>query len=153
MNYFYKAGAVFYALWGILHILGGSAMLMQESGTAILAMIGTGEAAGTAGETSTLVDTVLRYHSFNLIWIGALVLITAILKNWHNDRSGYWLNLIVVSTVDMALLITTVIPRIMALSTAMPGIVLWIPAVIFSTIGLFGQSEETHATSTNYSIS
>ena len=130
----HKIGAVFYALWGLLHIAGGGLMFLQESGANVLAMVGTGNPAAIPSDTSPLVDAVLTYHSFNLAWIGAFVLVVAVLLNWKNDRVGYWINLAVVSIVDLGLLFTTVLPGHMALGTAIPGIVLWIPALVFSSL-------------------
>ncbi len=135
-TYSHKIGAVFYALWGLLHIVGGAAMMTQESGVDVLALIGTGHASSVPGTTGSLVDAVLTYHSFNLAWLGAFVLGVAALLNWKNDRTGYWINLIVVSAVDLGLIFTTVAPDHMTLSTALPGIVLWIPALLFSTLAL-----------------
>ena len=112
-------------------------MLAQDNGVNILAMIGTGNPADIPQDTTPLVDAVLTYHSFNLTWLGAFVLAVALLLNWKNDRVGYWINLAVVSSIDLGLLFTTVFPGHMAFSTAIPGVILWIPALVFSSLAVF----------------
>jgi hypothetical protein len=72
-----------------------------------------------------------------LLWIGVFVLVVAIKLNWNNRPMGYWLNLTVVSAVDLGLIIALIVPGHMALSDGLMGVVLWLPAAAFSTMGLF----------------
>ncbi len=71
----------------------------------------------------------------NIAVIGALV--TAIsLLNWRNRRLGYWVNLLLVGSVDLNLLGFLLAPRVMAWSDGLVGIALFLPAAILTTIAM-----------------
>lgn len=143
----HRFGAICYALWGILHILGGAAILatlQTDGGAAALAMFGTALAPeALPASSSTVVDGLMAYHSFNIVWFGIVVTIVAVRLNWVNSLAGYWINLILVSLVDLGLFFTQVFPGRIAVGDAMIGAILWIPAAIFSTIAINGGSEES----------
>ena len=138
-TYAYKIGAVFYVLWGLLHIVGGGALLLQainEGATPVLATIGSNvPAIEIPTIASDLTAAVLAYYAWNVLWIGVLVTVIGARLNWQNNRLGYWLNLTIVSIVDGGLLIMLVFPGYMTWADGMVGVVLWIPALVFSTIG------------------
>lgn len=138
--YFAKIGAICYALWGLLHIVGAAVLLLQATdagATAVFATIGSATPATALPQlSSTLADAVLGYYAWNLLWIGAFVLVVAVTLNWRNHLLGYWLNLIVVSAVDLGLVLFLLAPTHMALADGMMGVALWLPALLFSTIGL-----------------
>lgn len=56
--------------------------------------------------------------------------------NWQNSRLGYWLNLILVSGADLGFIFASVLPRYNTLLDGLAGPVLWLLAVIFSTLGI-----------------
>jgi hypothetical protein len=139
-RYAHRVGAICYVLWGLLHVAGASVLLWQASrdgATTALATIGSNmPATELAPLQGGLTAAVLSYYAWNLLWIGALVAIVGGRLNWRNSRSGYWLNLVVVSAVDGGLLLLLVLPGYMALADGLAGVVLWLPAIIFSTVGL-----------------
>lgn len=138
-QYAYKIGAVFYILWGLLHIVGAASLLfMAQNGAAgPLAAIGSATPAANIPQLGLgLTSSILAYYAWNLLWVGFFVVIVAMIMNWKNSPTGYWLNLAVVSAVDIGLILLLLIPGYMAWSDGLMGIVLWIPAVFFSTIGL-----------------
>lgn len=139
-RYSYRIGAIFYVLWGLLHIVGASALLWQafnEGATAVLASIGSNTPINEIPIlASELTTAVLAYYAWNLLWVGLFVAFVGGRFNWHNSRMGYWLNLVVVSAVDGGLVLLVLLPGHMAWSDGMLGVSLWIPAVVFSTIGL-----------------
>lgn len=135
-----RLGAIFYALWGILHIVGGAAILaayFSEGGVAALAMYGTALAqADLPTTTHTVIDGLAAYNAFNIFWFGVVVTGVAVFMNWHNSLTGYWINLVLVSVVDIGLFFAQVFPGRIAWGDALIGAGLWIPAVIFSTIAI-----------------
>lgn len=141
--YFAKLGAICYALWGLLHIVGAAVLLLQATdagATTVFATIGSATPASALPQlSSTLADAVLSYYAWNLLWIGGFVLVVAIRLNWRNSPTGFWLNLVVVSAVDLGLVVLLVTPGYMALADGMLGVALWLPAVLFSTIGLLAR--------------
>lgn len=149
-SYLYKTGAIFYALWGILHIVGAGALLLElrsNGVTSMLAAIGSATPPSEVPQlTSGLVGAVLAYYAWNLLWIGAFVLVVAAWLNWKNSPTGYWLNLTVVSAVDLGLIVLLLIPDYMAWSDGMMGILLWLPALFLSTVGLWMRNEPVRET-------
>jgi hypothetical protein len=60
----------------------------------------------------------------------------ALVLNRVRSRPGYWFNLAVVSGADVGLLLFFVIPGVMSLSSAVPGLVLWLPAAVTGYLAL-----------------
>jgi len=112
----YRLGAIFYALWGLLHLLaawrGYELASVQEAG---------------------LVQARLYQGAWNMAFLGLLVLGIAIVFNWRNSLIGYWLNLITVSVVDIGFIVLLLIP---GYSTDIIGPILWILGAIATTIGI-----------------
>lgn len=105
--------------------------------TAVFATIGSATPATALPHlANNLADAVLGYYAWNLLWIGGFVLVVAIRLNWRNNLTGYWLNAAVVSAVDLGMIVFLVAPAHMALADGMLGVALWLPALLFSTIGL-----------------
>jgi hypothetical protein len=136
-----KIGAVFYVLWGLLHIAGGAVLLQTLSAkgaTAVLATIGSAVPPAELPLISGgVTGAILAYYAWNILWVGLLVVVVGVRLNWHNNRMGYWLNLAIVSAVDLGLTYTLLAPGYMAPTDGGLGLALWLPAAIFSSIGLF----------------
>lgn len=139
-NYAHKIGALFYILWGILHVVGGAVLLQQLSAggaTGMLAVIGSAvPAEALPSIAGGLTGAVLGFHAWNIIWFGIFALIVGVVLNWRNSRTGYWLNLFVVGAADLGLIVALLVPGYMALSDGLLGPTLWLLAAVFSTIGL-----------------
>ena len=140
MNKMHKVGAVFYALWALLHVVAGATLVgsaltdinghVQEIGTGA-----TAEQLPTLGE-HTVVSAIIAFHSFNTVWIGLLVGLIAIRFNWHNTRVGYWLNLALTGFLDLGLLVFLLVPGYMAWGDGWIGPLLFAGGAIFSTLGV-----------------
>lgn len=145
-----KLGALFYILWGLLHMAGAGWLLVQAStdgAPAVLATIGSGPAVeAVPALTGGFPAAVLAYYAWNLLWLGALVVAVGAGLNWRNRRSGFWLNLVIVSAVDIGLLGALVVPGYMALADGLLGVALWLPALLFSTLGVWGPAARSRAT-------
>lgn len=139
-KYTHKIGAVMYILWGLLHIVGAGLLLQQlssEGVVGVLASLGSAVPAAELPDVSGgVVGAVLAFHSWNLLWIGLLVVVVGLRLNWTNRPIGYWLNAVVVGAADIGLIVTLLVPGYMTWSDGWPGPVLWFLAVVFSTIGL-----------------
>lgn len=112
----FRAGAIFYALWAILHIYAASQSFTLS---------------GTVDDP--VIASKLSQNGWNLAFISIIVLGVSLLMNWRNSWVGYWVNLTVVSVTDLAFVIFMLIPGI---STDLPGPILWIAGAICSTLGI-----------------
>ena len=128
---FAKIGAVFFILWGLIHIIGGGA---------ILAAVAESPAQGFAiyGEHSDsytdLAGSILGYLAYGFVWIAVLVTYIGVRYNWRNSRLGLALNTSLVGLTDIGLIIFLVLPGFMSWSNASPGLLLFVGAVVFGGI-------------------
>lgn len=145
-RYAHRIGAVFFVLWGILHVAGGAALLQELSAggvTGVLASLGSAvPAAELPAISGGVTAAVLAFFSFNWIWIGLVVLAVGARLNWVNSVAGYWLNLSVAGAADLGLLVFLLLPGYMAPADGWPGPLLWVLAAIFSTIGLVSRDAQ-----------
>ena len=144
-NKFAKVGAVFYLLWGFVHIAGGMLMLSASSvdmGNYLQVLMGNQSAFTNVTATNELATSatmqVFAYHAFNLTWLGILVSVIAIVSNWKNQASGFWVNLALVGLIDLGLIVYMVAPGVIPSSDPWwMGPVLYVLAVVFTASGLF----------------
>ena len=143
---FAKLGSIFYGLWGAIHVLGGAFLLsaaFTNSSDFLQVLFGSSQtitpdflsavpAIERLGTTQ-----VFTYHAFNLLWIGLLVTLIAAWLNWNNSPTGFWLNLTLVGLTDLGLVLFMVQPGVIPLSDAWIGPALYIPAIVFSALGVF----------------
>ena len=141
----HKIGATFYVLWGLLHIYFGVWMLYAlgtEGAAAVIAIVGTGVPADTLPQTlDAVTSATIGQHAWNILWFGIFAVVVGAVLNWKNSIAGYWANLVVVSAADSGFAIAILIPGYIALADGIEGPLLWIPAVIFSTIGILNRQQ------------
>lgn len=113
-----RIGTAFYVLWGLLHLYAG---------------YGTWQLA-QAASTDALRARVEQMGVY-LVVIAVAVLYVAVRHGWRGERFGYWFNLWLVSIADVIFLAVVVIPGHIPLERGLPGPVLWILALVFTTIG------------------
>ena len=134
-----KIAAVAYLLWGIIHVAGGALMFTASlSGPQEFVQVQTGDSELTftgpeEARSRTTAEGVFAFHSFNIIWIGVLCSIIAVRMNWKG--SGFWLNVALVGCTDLGLILFIVGRGILPLSSAWPGPLLFVVALLCSAIG------------------
>ena len=79
-----RIGAIFYFLWGVLHIV--AALKVYTMGQSL--------------ETGMIQGRILQ-DAWNLLFFALFGMVVAIKYNWVNSKLGYWLNLVVVSAGDI----------------------------------------------------
>jgi len=119
MNIFAKLGAIAYVLWGLLHIQAARMVYLL----------------GDTLEPGMLQGRIYQ-DAFNLLFFALFGMIVAVIYNWNNSRLGYWLNLVVVSAGDIGFIIYVLVPGYVPLVPGGLGPLLWILALIFSTLGI-----------------
>jgi hypothetical protein len=122
-----RTGAVLFILWGLLHMVGGGAILTALS-ESVSSAFGLYQQSG--GEYPPVAGAVLGYLAYSFLWIGALVAIIGVTLNWQNSTLGLALNTALVGLTDLGLVIFLVIPGYVTWPEASVGIALFILAVV-----------------------
>lgn len=114
-----KIGAVFYVIWGIVHINAAHALLK----------LGQSLDPG-------MVQARVFQDAWNIL-VGAIaVIVVGIAMNWRNSKVGFWINLTLVSLLDIAFVLFVIVPGYAPLWPGLQGPIAWVIAVFFSTVGL-----------------
>lgn len=111
----YRVGAIFYTLWGLLHLI--AAWRGYQLG---------------AEQNAGLVQGRLYQGAWNMAIIAVLAVAIAVIFNWRNSQTGYWLNLFLISATDIGFIVLLLIP---GYSMDIIGPILWLLGLILSTIG------------------
>ncbi len=117
-----QIGAVFYVLWGLLHLVASFQVFK----------LGSGVQGG-------MIQGRIYQHAWNLACIALIVPVIAIVYCWNNDPFGYWLNLAITSVTDIGFVLFVVTPRHLPLKLGIPGPSLWMLAVVSSTLGILSR--------------
>ncbi len=114
-----RIGAVFYVLWGLLHLIAANKVYML-------------------GQTleSGMVQGRIYQDAFYLLFFALFGIVVAVVYNWKNSKLGYWLNLVVVSIGDIGFIVAVLIPGYLPFFPGSTGPFLWLMALVFTTIGI-----------------
>ena len=119
MNIFAKVGAAAYVMWGILHI----------QAARLVFLLGDSLDPG-------MVQGRIYQDAFSLLFFAIFGIAVAVWLNWRNSRLGYWLNLVVISAADIGFIVYVLLPGHVPLVPGGLGPLLWVVAIIFSTLGI-----------------
>ena len=119
MNIYAKVGAVAYVMWGILHI----------QAARLVFLLGDSLEPG-------MVQGRIYQDAFSLLFFAIFGIAVAVWLNWQNSRLGYWLNLVVISAADIGFIVYVLLPGYVPLVPGGLGPLLWVVAIIFSTLGI-----------------
>ncbi len=123
-NLFAKLGSITYVLWGILHIVAARKVYI----------LGQSLDPG-------MVQGRIFQDAWSLLFFAVFGIVVGIFLNWKNGRLGYWLNLIVVSAGDIGYIVFVLVPGYAPFMPGAIGPILWLLAVIFSTVGLVSANQ------------
>ncbi len=121
---FYRAGAISYVIWGLLHL---------EAARKVYALGSTLEPGMVQGRVYQV--------AWNLLYFAVFAIVIAVALNWKNSRWGYWLNLVTVSVTDIGFIVAILVPGYLPLFPGALGPVFWVAGAVLTTIGLRGRSE------------
>ena len=119
MHVFAKLGAITYFFWGLLHIEAARRVYML----------------GQSLDPGMLQGRILQ-GAWNLLFFALFGMVVAVVWNWRNSRLGYWMNLVVVSAGDIGFILFVLMPGYIPLVPGVLGPLLWIIALILTTIGI-----------------
>jgi hypothetical protein len=128
-NLYAKLGSISYVLWGILHI---------EAARKVYALGQTLEPGMVQGR--------IFQDAWNLLFFAVFGIVVGIFLNWKNSRLGYWLNLVVVSAGDIGYIVFVLIAGYVPFLPGALGPILWLLAVLFSTLGIVNVNQGKKAT-------
>ena len=114
-----EIGAVFYVLWGLLHLVASFQVFRLGS-----------------AQNSGMVQGRIYQNAWNLACIALVVPVIAVAYNWNNSLFGFWLNLAITGITDIGFILFIMVPRHLPLKLSIPGPLMWLLAVIFSTLGI-----------------
>lgn len=117
---FARIGAILYILWGALHVVAAHKVYLL----------------GQSLEQG-MVQGRIYQDAWNLLFFALFGIAVAVLYNWKNSKFGYWLNLVVVSVGDIGFIITIMLPGYLPLFPGALGPMLWVLALVFSSIGIW----------------
>jgi hypothetical protein len=123
-------------LWGVAHLIGGVYQVLtlrSGGGEALTDLIASG--LPLAPGATTIPGPAAAFMGMgaaNIAVMGALVTAVALL-NWRNSSTGYWVNLLLVASVDLNLVAFLLAPGFMAWTDGIVGLALFVPAAILST--------------------
>ncbi len=116
----HKIGAGLYVLWGLLHLKAAWGVYLLAEGVPTDWALAHGR---------------LLQSAWNLAFLALFAIVVALTLNWKNDRVGYWLNLAVVSVTDIGFVVFILGPGLIPIFPGIAGPLVWILALVFSTIG------------------
>ena len=136
----YRIGAIFFFLWGVMHVAFGIQILSMKSNGATIDVIDAiyldDGPVKTPRELGSVVHSLMNQHAWNLLWFGVVSTIVGIFFNWRNSVAGYWANMIVVGAADIGFIVAVLVPGYASIAIGIWGPVLWILGAVFSTIGM-----------------
>lgn len=115
---FARIGAVFYVLWGLLHY----------SATYDVYQLGL-------GVPPSMVQGRLFQNAFYIFAAATTGIVLAIKMNWHNSRTGFWLNALIIGVADVPFIVFVLVPGYAPFWPGVLGPALWIAAMIFTGLG------------------
>lgn len=121
-----RIGSAFYVIWGILHI------------NAAYAILRVGQSVDPG-----MVQARVFQDAWNIL-VGAIaVIVVGVAMNWRNSKVGFWVNLTVVSLLDIGFIILVIVPGYAPLWPGLQGPIAWMIAAFFSAVGLATDQPET----------
>ena len=142
-----RAGAVFFLLWGLVHMvvaLAGILGAVRSGATGVLSAA-TGatlpaqpdHVLGLAGAIALCLSIDLAAFAALGVWVGVMV--------WRGRQMGFWLGAVILGTADAAFVVALIFPGHVSVANGFLGPLLYVLAVAFSATGLFGRRDRSVA--------
>lgn len=103
-NVLFKASAILWVIWGVVHILAGvltmKGVLSNDMSGALMGIADGTEPASIKMDYSAAATAVLGQHGFNLLWVGLVTFISAFFV-WKGNRNAIFLAAICGGLADL----------------------------------------------------
>ena len=134
-----RVGAVFFILWGLLHIVGGGVIVIEAAQSPAQGFAMYGEHSATYTQ---LAGNILGYLAYGFVWVAVLVTCIGVRYNWRNSKDGLVLNTVLVGMTDLGLVIYLVLPGFVSWGNASPGLLLFTGGVVFGGLACKSAHED-----------
>jgi hypothetical protein len=125
---FARIGAVFYVLWGLLHYT--AAYGVYRIGLSV---------------PPSMVQGRLVQDAFYLVAFATSGIVLATTMNWHNSRTGFWLNALILAIGDIPFILFVLVPGYAPFWPGILGPALWVAGMIFTGLGQTRPTPIVHA--------
>jgi hypothetical protein len=120
-----KTGAVFFVIWGIVHI------------NAAYDLLKLGQSLHPG-----MVQARIFQDAWNILMGAIVVIIIAVTMNWRNSGTGFWINLTLVSLLDIPFVLFVIVPGYAPLWPGLQGPIAWVIAASCAAVGLAAHTKE-----------
>ena len=114
-----RSGAAAYVVWALLHF--HAAWLIYQLGQSM---------------TEGMAQGRVFQGAWNLLGLSIIALITALTWNWRNDIRGWWINLVIISMVDLGFIFYVLIPGYVPMWPGLAGPLTWVLGLTMTTLAL-----------------
>ena len=99
-----RVAAILWLLWGLVHVLAGVMVLMNDATGGLQAVADGVNPAALAADYHGAVEGVLNQHGWNLGWFGVATIIGAAMI-WRQNRTAIWVTSMVGGLADIGYLL------------------------------------------------
>jgi len=117
-------GAALYTVWGLLHLMAAASVYR----------LATSFDPG-------MVQGRLYQSAWNLLFFAVFAIVVAVFFNRKNTRTGYWLNLVVVSVTDIGFIAFVMMPGYLPVWPGVLGPFFWVAGAVVTTLA---RRQESH---------
>lgn len=135
-----RAGAVIFALWGLLHLvaaLTGIVGYAQGGATGVLTTYAGPSAPVQQSRALELAGGIGLNYALDLAAFGLLGIWVAVMI-WRGQTLGFWLGAVVLGMADAAFVLALVVPGYVPVADGFVGPFLYLLGVAVTAAGLFG---------------
>jgi hypothetical protein len=127
--------------WGLLHLVGGVALISSSTAQSLQQLGGGGGAA--VGDPGPVAGAVVSFHGFNIAAAGVAVLVLAWRGRPSNWPRGIGTALVLMAVLDAGLAIFLIAPGYLKLSDGLWGPALLVVAAVAALLGSIRSSDQT----------
>ena len=95
-----RTAAVLWVVWGLVHVLAGVLTISGDTTTAVQGIADGVDGATLVSDYPDAVGAIINQHGFNLLWIGAVTLVSAIFI-WRRAALAVFLAALVGGLADV----------------------------------------------------
>lgn len=119
-----KPTTVALLLWGLLHVVGGTILMITAAADPLAALQSLGSAAPAADlplDPGPVTGAVIGFHGLNILWAGLAVTVLSVRWSWRSYPKGVPTSLLIAGAADIGLIGYLLIPGFMRLSEGVWG--------------------------------